>query len=115
MPPSSTAPLRDPASSRTAECPSRCHGEASWARASIARDDANKVAAKPSAARMGTITIMRRLYSQGRLQTIELLVIWILEAARSLIDRTGTQYQDVINRESFGWTLKAKHQGLLAA
>ena len=34
MPPSSTAPLRDPASSRTAECASRCHGEASSARTS---------------------------------------------------------------------------------
>ena len=36
MPPSSTAPLRDPASNRTAECASRCHGEASSARTSIA-------------------------------------------------------------------------------
>ena len=30
MPPSSTVPLRDPASSRTAECASRCHGEESF-------------------------------------------------------------------------------------
>ena len=76
MPPSSTAPLRDPASSRTAEWPSRCQGEASWARASIASDDANRVAAKPSAARMGTMTVMRRLYRQARRQTIELLVMY---------------------------------------
>src|ERR1700736_2050843 len=98
MPPSSTAPLRDPASSRTAECPSRCHGDASWAQASIARDDAHIVAAKPSAARMGTVTIMRRLYRQTRPQTIELLVIYY--KTRSLIDRTATQYQDVHQNES---------------
>jgi hypothetical protein len=76
MPPSSTVPLREPASSRTAECPSRIQGDASWARASTAKDDANRVAAKPSAARMGTIVIMVRLYSLPGLQTIELLVMY---------------------------------------
>jgi hypothetical protein len=81
MPPNSTAPLRDPANNRTAECRSRCHGEASSACASIARPDTNKhdtnkVAAAPIAARMGTITIMRRLYRQAAVQTIELLVMY---------------------------------------
>src|SRR3984885_16370167 len=93
MPPSSTAPLRDPASSRTAECPSRCHGEASWARASIASEDTKMVVAKPSAARKGTMTVMRRLYSQARPQTIELLVMYA-ETTRGLIDISGTRYQD---------------------
>ena len=36
-PPSSTAPLREPASSRIAEWPSLCHGEASCARASVTK------------------------------------------------------------------------------
>ena len=40
MPPSSTAPLREPASSRTAEWASRCHGDESPAWTSVARDDA---------------------------------------------------------------------------
>jgi len=89
MPPSSTAPLREPASNRTAEWPSLCQGDASPARASIAKDtakhtvkdivkpgdDANIVAAKPSEARMGTITVMRRHYSLARWQAIELLVM----------------------------------------
>src|ERR1700687_3333883 len=100
MPPSSTAPLRDPASSRTAECPSRCQGEASWARASIVRDDANTIAARPSAARMGTMTIMRRLYRQAGGQTIELLVMYFERRLLCLIDRTAPQYQDVIQQES---------------
>jgi hypothetical protein len=38
-------------------------------------DEANIVAAKPSTAGMGIVTIMGRLYSQARPQTIELLVI----------------------------------------
>src|SRR5256885_1764039 len=42
-PPSSTAPLRDPASSRTAECASRCHGEASSARTPDAPHAADKI------------------------------------------------------------------------
>ena len=79
MPPSSTALLRDPASSRTAECPSRCQGEASWALAPLAadivRNDANMVAAKRGTARMGTMTTMTGLYSQAVPQTIELLVM----------------------------------------
>ena len=62
MPPSSTAPLRDPASSRTAECASRCQGEASSARAAIASERRKQGGAKPSAARMGTIMAMKRLY-----------------------------------------------------
>src|ERR1700738_176074 len=99
MPPSSTAPLRDPASSRTAECPSRCQGDASSARASIARDEATMAAARPTAARMGTM-IMARHYSQARLQAIELLVMRQGTPAQSLIDRTGTRYQDVHQRES---------------
>jgi hypothetical protein len=36
-------------------------------------DHATTAAAKP--ARMGTMTVMKRLYSQATLQTIELLVI----------------------------------------
>jgi hypothetical protein len=45
-------------------------------RAGVARDDAKTVAATPSAARMGTVTIMRRLYSHSGAQTIELLVMY---------------------------------------
>jgi len=75
-PPSSTVPLRDPASSRTAECPSRCHGEASWARTSAAKIDTNRTVTKPRAARMGIVVIMRRLYRQVGSQTIELLVMY---------------------------------------
>src|SRR5664279_4281777 len=100
MPPSSTAPLREPASSRTAECPSRCQGDASWARASIVRDEARTVAAKPSAARTGTMTVMRRLYRLMGVQAIELLVIYFQAPGRSLIDRTATQYQDGQQHES---------------
>jgi hypothetical protein len=37
------------------------------------KHDATSAAAKP--ARMGTITVMKRLYRQATLQTIELLVI----------------------------------------
>jgi hypothetical protein len=37
------------------------------------KDDAASAAAKP--ARMGTMIVMKRLYSQATLQTIELLVI----------------------------------------
>jgi hypothetical protein len=67
-------PLRDPASNRTAECASRCHGEASSARTSDVAHATHK-AATPSAARRGTITIMGRLYRQVSAQTIELRVI----------------------------------------
>jgi hypothetical protein len=74
MPPSSTVPLRDPASSRTAECVSRCHGEASSARTSNVAHATYKAAA-PSAARRGTVTIMERLYRLVAAQTIELRVI----------------------------------------
>src|SRR5882762_1016957 len=116
MPPSNTAPLRDPARSRTAEWPSRCQGDASSARALGANDEARRVAATPTAARLGTMAIMRRLYRQARRQTIELLV----RAARwigSLIDRTATQYQDGPQSESgfCGWTLKAKRRATSAA
>jgi hypothetical protein len=76
MPPINTPPLRDPANSRTAECPSFCHGDESWARAAVIGDDASAIAAKPSAARMGTMTIMRRLYRLAGKQTIELLVMY---------------------------------------
>src|SRR6188472_2247803 len=100
MPPSSTAPLREPASNRTAEWPSRCHGDESSARPSAASDEANRAAARPSAARRGTMTVMRRLYSQARPQTIELLVMCAEKPARCLIDRTPTQYQDVHQHES---------------
>src|SRR4051812_45668545 len=92
MPPSNTAPLRDPASRRTAEWVSRCHGEASSAQTPAAAHAKDKVAAKPSAARRGTITTMERLYRQVRRQTIELLVM--PGPPRSLIDRTAAQYQD---------------------
>jgi hypothetical protein len=74
-PPSSTAPLRDPASNRSAECVSRCHGEESSARTSIAAHATDRVMATPIAARRGTITTMRRLYRQVPAQTIELRVI----------------------------------------
>jgi hypothetical protein len=70
-----TVPLRDPASSRTAECASRCHGEASSARTSPPANTTDKMAVAPSAARRGTMTIMRRLYRQASTQTIELRVI----------------------------------------
>src|SRR5436190_1616978 len=58
MPPSSTVPLRDPASSRMAECASRCQAEESSARTSIAAHATDNVAATPSTARIGTIPIM---------------------------------------------------------
>jgi len=38
------------------------------------------IAARPGAARMGTMTIMRRLYSLEESQTIELLVIYLSDA-----------------------------------
>jgi hypothetical protein len=82
MPPSSTAPLRDPASSRTAEWPSLSHGEASCARACGVNDDARIVTANPAAAPMGTMTVMRRIYRQALPQTIELLVIRFLSGAK---------------------------------
>src|SRR5215472_16685402 len=104
MPPSSTAPLREPASRRTAECPSFCQGEASWARASTANELTSSVAAKASVARRGTMAFMRRLYRLEVTRTIELLVSTLLRnlgcknlvlvMAVSLIDRTVTQYQD---------------------
>src|SRR6202007_846928 len=75
MPPSSTAPLRDPASSRTAECASSCQGEASWARALGANNESKTMAATPSMARAGTMEFMRRLYSLSVAQTIELPVM----------------------------------------
>src|SRR6266700_1905551 len=95
MPPSSTAPLRDPASRRMAECASRCQGEESSARTSIAVHATDRMAAMPSVARMGTMTIMRRLYRQVLAQTIELLVIPKTNTAAGLIDRTATRYQDM--------------------
>src|SRR5581483_1096664 len=75
MPPSSTAPLRDPASSRTAECASSCQGDASWARAAGANSESKMVAATPSVARAGTTAFMRRLYLLSDAQTSELLVM----------------------------------------
>src|SRR6478672_9278217 len=75
IPPSSTPPLRDPASRRTAECVSRCQGEESSARASSANVPTSRVAAKPTTARIGTMTVMRRLYRLVLTQTIELLVM----------------------------------------
>src|SRR5476649_2657118 len=98
MPPSSTPPLRDPASSRTAEWPSLSQGEESCARAGSMKNDTTTAAAKP--ARRGTMTIMRRLYSQALPQTIELLVIRFAGPVRSLIDSAPTQYQDVRQREN---------------
>src|SRR6516225_6227326 len=80
IPPSSTAPLRDPASSRTAECPSRCHGDASSAWAASASDDASKVVATPSAACRGTLVSIARLYRVTPGQTIELLVMDALDS-----------------------------------
>src|ERR1700712_2828022 len=97
MPPSSTGPLRDPASSRTAEWPSFCQGEESCARACGSPDNTRTAAVKP--ARRGTMTVMERLYRQAALQTIELLVIH-RGLARSLIDRAGTRYQDKPRHES---------------
>src|SRR4051812_1208119 len=105
-PPSSTAPLRDPASRRTAECASRCQGEESSARTRVAIHATDNVPARPSAARMGTIGIMGRLYSQVRAQTIELLVIPRRNGCEydcectgidipGLIDRNATRYQDM--------------------
>src|SRR5665647_1075550 len=115
MPPSSTAPLREPASSRTAECPSRCQGDASWARASIVRAEARTAAAKPSAARMGTMVVMRRPYRLVGVQTIELLVMYFSSARRSLIDRTATQYQDGQQHESpLLYTSPSPRDGLLS-
>src|SRR3979409_2469608 len=105
MPPSSTAPLRDPASSRTAERPSFTQGEESCARACGPTDNTITAAAKP--ARMGTMTVMKRLYRQAARQTIELLGIhggW----ARSLIDSGGTRYQDKPRHESPAMDLTRK-------
>src|ERR1700730_883679 len=100
MPPSNTAPLRDPASSRTAEWPSRCQGEASWARASIANDEANTVAAKPSAARMGTMAIMGRLYRLAVSQTIELLVMNFLKWQEAWLTEAPPNIRMAVTRES---------------
>jgi hypothetical protein len=55
----------------------------------------DKSAAKPNASRMGTMTVMARLYRLVSAQTIELLVMRGVGATRSLIDRTATQYQDM--------------------
>src|ERR1700761_8137463 len=97
MPPSSTAPLREPASSRTAECPSFCQGDASWARTSTAIEEASRAIAKTNAARIGTIAIMGCLYRVEIRQTIELLVRHL---DSRLIDRIATQYQDELREES---------------
>jgi hypothetical protein len=67
-----TAPLRG-RQSRTAEWPSRCQVGASPGALGV-NDKARRGAATPAAARLGTMAIMRRLYSQARRQTIELLV-----------------------------------------
>src|SRR3954464_8055108 len=105
MPPSSTAPLRDPASSRTAEWASFCQGEESCARACGPADNTSAAAAKP--ARMGTITVMKRLYRQAARRTIELLVIQC-GLARSLIDSPGARYQDERRHESPAMDLTRK-------
>src|ERR1043166_1272421 len=105
MPPSSTAPLRDPASSRTAEWLSFIQGEESCARACGPTDSTSTAAANP--ARMGTMTVMKRLYRQAALQTIELLVIH-RGLARSLIDSAGTRYQDKPRHESPAMDLTRK-------
>src|SRR3954451_4820837 len=97
MPPSSTAPLRDPASSRTAEWPSFTQGEESCARACGITDKAMSAVVLP--ARLGTITVMNRLSRQAVRQTIELLVIRC-RPARSLIDSAGTRYQDEPRHET---------------
>jgi hypothetical protein len=81
MPPSSTPPLREPATSRNAECASRCQGEESPAQALVASDTASIFTASPKlkrkgAARMGTIAVMKRLYRLELSQTIELLVMY---------------------------------------
>ena len=57
MPPSNTAPLREPASSRIAEWLSRSQGDESCAFA-CGVIDANNAAVTPNAARVGIITIM---------------------------------------------------------
>jgi hypothetical protein len=54
---------------------SRCQGEESSARTSVANAPTNRVATKPTAARIGTMTVMRRLYRLTLPQTIELLVM----------------------------------------
>jgi hypothetical protein len=41
------------------------------------------------------MTVMACLYSLVSAQTIELLVMRAVDATRSLIDRTATQYQDM--------------------
>src|SRR4051794_28131358 len=84
MPPSSTAPLRDPASSRTAEWLSLTQSEASSARASGEINEATTAAAKPAVT--GTMAIIRRLYSAALPQTIELLVIRFGAGREGLID-----------------------------
>src|SRR3954447_15810989 len=101
MPPSSTARLRDPASSRTAEWLSFTQAEESCARACGIEDQATSAAMSP--ARRGTMTIMKRLYSQALRQTIELLVIHC-RLARSLIDSPGTRYQDGDEMRVLRWT-----------
>jgi sulfatase maturation enzyme AslB (radical SAM superfamily) len=77
MPPSRTTPLREPASNRSCEWLSFCHGEASSARTSADNAKMNKAA---SAARGGTIIVMKRLYSLPSRQTIELLVTIRIQA-----------------------------------
>src|SRR3954451_7631412 len=101
MPPSSTVPLRDPASSRTAEWPSFTQGEESCARVCGIEDQTMSAAMSP--ARMGTMTVMKRLYSQALRQTIELLVIR-RRLARSLIDSADTRYQDRDDMRVLRWT-----------
>ena len=66
MPPSSTAPLREPASSRTAEWPSFCQGEASWARASAASEDSKQGCGKAERGAQGNHDDHRRLYRLKR-------------------------------------------------
>src|SRR3954462_1425260 len=105
MPPSSTAPLRDPASSRTAEWPSFTQGGETCPRACGPTDNTKTAAASP--ARMGTMTVMKRLYRQALSQTIELLVIRY-GLARSLIDSAGTRYQDIRRDESPAMDLTRK-------
>jgi hypothetical protein len=41
------------------------------------------------------MNLMARLYRLVPAQTIELLVMRAVDATRSLIDRTATQYQDI--------------------
>jgi hypothetical protein len=50
-------------------------GDASCADALVKNDQTNVPAVRASTKRKGTMTIIRRLYSQARPQTIELLVM----------------------------------------